>query len=99
MGNDYKIPLSSLWDGRDDAPSWTSGYFVRSGSSGAVHHADARSPREAVASLLRRRYGWDIGPDNIALTSGSQTSFFYLFNLISEFGGLLVVLLLNRLAQ
>lgn len=39
---------------------------------------------DATAALLRERYGWDVGPENIALTNGSQTSFFYLFNL---FGG------------
>ena len=39
---------------------------------------------EATAALLRQHYGWEIGPENIALTNGSQTSFFYLFNL---FGG------------
>ncbi len=37
---------------------------------------------EATASLLRQQYGWDVGPENIALTNGSQTSFFYLFNLL-----------------
>lgn len=37
---------------------------------------------EATASLLKQHYRWDIGPENIALTNGSQTSFFYLFNLL-----------------
>ena len=40
--------------------------------------------RQAVADLLRREFGWPLGPENIALTNGSQTAFFYLFNL---FGG------------
>ena len=38
---------------------------------------------QALASLLRRTYGWAIGPEHIALTNGSQTSFFYLFNLFA----------------
>jgi len=38
---------------------------------------------EAVASLLRDRFGWDIGPQNIALTNGSQLAFFILFNLLA----------------
>lgn len=38
---------------------------------------------EALAALLRREYGWDIGPENIALTNGSQTTFFYLFNILA----------------
>ncbi len=40
--------------------------------------------RRAMAQLLRQEFGWDLGPENIALTNGSQTAFFYLFNL---FGG------------
>lgn len=39
---------------------------------------------QALADLLQRTYGWDIGPENIAITNGSQTAFFYLFNM---FGG------------
>jgi valine--pyruvate aminotransferase len=38
---------------------------------------------DAFASLLRRQYGWDIGPRNIALTNGSQIAFFTLFNLFA----------------
>ncbi len=38
---------------------------------------------EAVSGLLRSRFGWDIGPHNIALTSGSQLAFFILFNLFA----------------
>lgn len=37
----------------------------------------------ALATLLKNHYGWDIGPQNIALTNGSQTAFFYLFNLFA----------------
>jgi valine--pyruvate aminotransferase len=37
---------------------------------------------EALASLLTERYGWKVKPSHIALTNGSQTSFFYLFNLL-----------------
>jgi valine--pyruvate aminotransferase len=38
---------------------------------------------EALAELFRREFGWDIGPRNIALTNGSQNSFFFLFNLFA----------------
>ncbi|MFP1736829.1 valine--pyruvate transaminase [Lonsdalea quercina] len=38
----------------------------------------------ALADLLRETLGWEIGPQNIALTNGSQSAFFHLFNL---FGG------------
>lgn len=38
---------------------------------------------EALADLFRREFGWEIGPQNIALTNGSQNSFFFLFNLFA----------------
>lgn len=44
-----------------------------------------REMAEALAKLLRQQYGWPLKADNIVLTNGSQTAFFYLFNL---FGGL-----------
>jgi valine--pyruvate aminotransferase len=40
--------------------------------------------RKALAEMLREQYGWDLTAANIALTNGSQTAFFYLFNM---FGG------------
>ncbi|MEI8293530.1 MAG: valine--pyruvate transaminase [bacterium] len=39
---------------------------------------------EALAGLLRQEFGWPVGPENIAVTPGGQTAFFFLFNL---FGG------------
>ena len=38
---------------------------------------------EAVAEYLSKTYGWKIGPENIAVTNGSQSACFYLFNLLS----------------
>ena len=38
---------------------------------------------QALADLLRRQYGWDIGPDNLAVTNGGQSAFFFLFNLLA----------------
>lgn len=37
----------------------------------------------ALADMLRAEYGWDIGPENIALTAGSQSAFFQLFNMFA----------------
>ncbi len=37
----------------------------------------------ALAKLLRDTYGWDISEKNISLTNGSQSGFFYLFNLFA----------------
>ena len=43
---------------------------------------------DALAALLRREYGWDVGPGNLAITSGGQAAFFFLFNLLGgEFAG------------
>jgi len=39
--------------------------------------------RQALAGLLNRHYGWGLTEDNIAVTSGSQASFFTLFNMFS----------------
>ncbi|WP_163930669.1 valine--pyruvate transaminase [Paraferrimonas sp. SM1919] len=37
----------------------------------------------ALATLLKDTYGWDISEKNISLTNGSQSGFFYLFNLLA----------------
>jgi valine--pyruvate aminotransferase len=36
-----------------------------------------------VATLLKQQYGWNIGPQNIAVSNGSQAAFFVLFNLFA----------------
>ena len=38
---------------------------------------------EAIAGLFRDTFGWEIGPENIAITPGGQTAFFFLFNLLA----------------
>jgi valine--pyruvate aminotransferase len=38
---------------------------------------------EALAQLMRRTFGWEIGPENVVLTNGSQSAFFYLFNIFA----------------
>jgi len=39
--------------------------------------------REAVADFLRINFSWDISSKNIALTNGSQSAFFLLFNMFA----------------
>ncbi len=39
--------------------------------------------RHALADLFNREYGWTIDADNIALSNGSQSAFFSLFNLLA----------------
>ena len=34
---------------------------------------------ESLVELFRSEFGWKVGPENFALTNGSQNSFFYLF--------------------
>ena len=38
---------------------------------------------EAAADFFRREYGWPLSMENIALTNGSQSAMFYLFNLFA----------------
>ncbi len=38
---------------------------------------------QALAKLFKQNYGWDISEKNISLTNGSQSGFFYLFNLFA----------------
>jgi valine--pyruvate aminotransferase len=37
----------------------------------------------AVANLFRNRFGWQVTDENVAVTAGSQSSFFILFNLLT----------------
>lgn len=47
-----------------------------------------RSFKKAMAEFLARNFGWDVGPDHIVVTGGSQSACFLLFNLLSgEFPG------------
>lgn len=53
----------------------------------------------AVASLLKHELRWNIKPQNIALTNGSQTAFFILFNIFAgAFEGGLIKKILFPLA-
>ncbi|MGX9419316.1 valine--pyruvate transaminase [Vibrio sp. WJH972] len=38
---------------------------------------------QALVTLFKENYGWDISEKNISLTNGSQSGFFYLFNLLA----------------
>lgn len=38
---------------------------------------------ESICTLLANEFGWEIGPKNIALTNGSQSAFFILFNIFA----------------
>ena len=38
---------------------------------------------DAIAALFQRSFGWEIRRENIAITPGGQTAFFFLFNLLA----------------
>ena len=38
---------------------------------------------QAIATLFSETFGWDLGSENIAVTSGGQTAFYFLFNLLA----------------
>lgn len=42
--------------------------------------------RQVLATFLNERYDWGIGPENIGICNGSQTAFYYLFNLLAGNG-------------
>ncbi len=48
-----------------------------------AHPSGEHRFRSSLASLLRREYGWPLTAENIALTAGSQSAFFMLFNLFA----------------
>lgn len=39
--------------------------------------------RKILAEMLNREFGWEVGPENIAITAGGQTAFFFLFNALA----------------
>ena len=38
---------------------------------------------QAIADLFRETFGWNLSHENIAVTSGGQTAFYFLFNLLA----------------
>ena len=48
----------------------------------ADYDQPAGSPafRETMAQFLAQQFGWKIGPENVAVTNGGQTAFFFLLN-------------------
>jgi len=53
----------------------------------SISHYDAPQGRmmfiDSLVHFFKKEYGWDIDRENIAITNGSQSAFFYLFNLFS----------------
>ena len=82
-GNPAHIPeMEEVWARRmqelvNDAPSLR--------RTLAIYDPPRGNPRciAALADLLNREFGWPVTAENIAVTPGGQTAFFFLFNLFS----------------
>ena len=95
-GNPAAVPsIQALWRDRMQA-------FLHDGTSFDRMLGNYDPPQgnpkfiRALADLLRRTFHWDIGPENIAVTNGGQSAFFFLFNLLagrSASGGMKKILL------
>ena len=82
-GNPARIPaVEAVFRERLATIAASSEEFGRFAASYAGPEGDLRF-RAAVAAALARRYGWQVDERNVVLTSGSQTAFFMLFNLLA----------------
>jgi valine--pyruvate aminotransferase len=82
-GQPARIPaMNAVWRRRLEELMEEPGGLDRSLTS---YDPPGGNPRfiQAVASLFRDTFGWDIGPENVAITSGGQTAFYFLFNLLA----------------
>ncbi len=82
-GNPARIPaLEAVYARRLAEIAADPVQFGRFGASYAAPGGDLRF-RASVATSLAERYGWPLSERNVALTSGSQSAFFVLFNLLA----------------
>ncbi|WP_425398267.1 valine--pyruvate transaminase [Aeoliella sp.] len=82
-GNPAHVPeVQAVWRERLQAILEDTDYCDR---MLANYDGPAGNPRfrESFAGALREIYGWDVGPENIAVTNGGQTAFFFLFTLLA----------------
>ena len=82
-GNPAHVPeVNAVWRSRMEEILAADGEYER---MLANYDTPQGNPRflSALAELLRREFGWELTADNIAVTNGSQTAFFLLFNMLS----------------
>jgi valine--pyruvate aminotransferase len=95
-GNPARIPaVEAVYRRRLGEIAGDAAQFARFAASYSAPGGDVRF-RAAVADFLAARFGWPLTGRNVALTSGSQSAFFALFNLLageSEAGRLRRILL------
>ena len=82
-GNPARIPeVEAVYRRRLGEIAGDAAQFGRFAASYSAPGGDVRF-RAAVAEFLAARYGWPLTERNVALTSGSQSAFFTLFNLLA----------------
>lgn len=82
-GNPAPVPdIQELWRKRMQALLDEGAAFDRMLGNYDPPQGNPRFIR-ALASLLRLSFGWDVHPENIAVTNGGQSGFFFLFNLLA----------------
>lgn len=82
-GQPAQIPeINAIWRRRLEELMEEPGGMDRAMTS---YDPPSGNPRflEAVATLFRETFGWDISAENVAVTSGGQTAFYFLFNLLA----------------
>jgi len=75
----WRTRMRQLLDGDGDSFDRMLGFYD-------PHQGNFRF-RTAIADLFNREYGWGITPENVAVTNGGQTAFFFLFNILGGDGG------------
>lgn len=81
-GNPAAVPaIQSLWRDRMQALLGEGSAFDRMLGNYDPPQGNPRFVR-SLAELLRRTFRWDVHPENIAVTNGGQSAFFFLFNLL-----------------
>ena len=82
-GNPAAVPaIQSLWRGRMQELVHEGHSFDRMLGNYDPPQGNPRFIR-SLADLLRRTFGWDVHPENLAVTNGGQSAFFFLFNLLA----------------
>src|SRR6056297_231805 len=74
MSEVWKRRMSELAANMDDFEAGLARYHSHLGRPAFV---------DALADLLRQTFGWQVTGRNIAVTNGSQTAFYMLFNLLA----------------
>ncbi len=82
-GQPASIPeINAVWRRRLEQLLATSGDLERALT---IYDPPGGNPhfRQAIADLFRETWGWEIGLENVGITSGGQTAFYFLFNLLA----------------